>query len=164
MPREADRFADEGGQYGAAFRVFAPGLNDTEFGFYYMNYHSRLPTINGRTGTLAGAIKGSGFITAGQTGAFVFLNTGAPNAAIAAATLAGIDAGLTPVEATIIAQATVGTLLAGGDPSSVISAFATDAFAQTARYFLAYPEDIKLYGFSFKLGCIGSRVSRPPGS
>ena len=149
VPREADRFADEGGQYGAALRVFAPGMNDTEFGFYYMNYHSRLPTINGRTGTLAGAIKAGGFVTAGQTGAFVFLNTGAPNAAIAAATLAGINAGLTPVEATVIAQATVGTLLAGGNPASVINAFATDAFAQTARYFLAYPEDIKLYGLSF---------------
>ena len=149
VPREPDRFAREDGQYGAALRVFAPGLNDTEFGFYFMNYHSRLPTINGRTGSLAGAIKGSGFVTAGQTGAFVFLNTGAPNAAIAAATLAGINAGLTPVEATIIAQATIGTLRLGQDPTSVISAFATDAFAQTAAYFLAYPEDIKLYGVSF---------------
>ena len=42
--------ADDSGQYGAAFRMFAPGLNETEFGFYYLNYHSRLPTINGRTG------------------------------------------------------------------------------------------------------------------
>ncbi|MFQ5349829.1 MAG: DUF1302 domain-containing protein [Thermoanaerobaculia bacterium] len=149
VPREPDRFADESGQYGAALRVFAPGLNDTEFGFYFMNYHSRLPTINGRTGTLAGALKAGGFQTAGQTAAFVFLQTFAPNAAISAGTLAGINAGLTPVEATIIAQATVGTLAAGGDPTSVITAFATDAFAQTARYFLAYPEDIKYYGISF---------------
>ena len=149
VPREADRFADDGGQYGAALRIFAPGLNDTEFGFYFMNYHSRLPTINGRTGTGAGAAKAGGFVTAGQTAAFVLINTGAPNAAISAGTLAGINAGLTPVEATIIAQATVGTALAGGNPASVINAFATDAFGQTARYFLAYPEDIKLYGVSF---------------
>jgi hypothetical protein len=29
------------------------------------------------------------------------------------------------------------------------SAFATDAYAQTARYFVAYPEDVKLYRLSF---------------
>ena len=33
-----------------------PELGGTEFGFYYVNYHSRLPTINGVTGTLQGAM------------------------------------------------------------------------------------------------------------
>ena len=44
--RSPDDRPDEGGQYGAALRVFVPALNDTEFGFYYVNYHSRLPIIN----------------------------------------------------------------------------------------------------------------------
>ena len=35
------------GQYGVAFRYFAPWLNDTEFGLYYIRYHSRLPVLNG---------------------------------------------------------------------------------------------------------------------
>ena len=48
-PRSADDRPDEGGQYGAALRVYAPVLNDTEFGFYYVNYHSRLPLINAIT-------------------------------------------------------------------------------------------------------------------
>ena len=45
--RAPDDRPDEGGQYGIAFRVFSPLLNDTEFGFYHINYHSRLPIING---------------------------------------------------------------------------------------------------------------------
>lgn len=40
-----------GGEYGAALRLYVPELNDTEFGFYYINYHSRLPIINGVVGT-----------------------------------------------------------------------------------------------------------------
>jgi len=33
----------DGGQFGLKFNYYAAWLNDTEFGFYYMNYHSRLP-------------------------------------------------------------------------------------------------------------------------
>lgn len=36
-----------GGQYGIKFEYFSPELNDTEFAFYYMNYHSRVPVISG---------------------------------------------------------------------------------------------------------------------
>ena len=43
VPRERDRDADSTGQYGAALRWFVPGLNGTEFGFYFLNYHSRPP-------------------------------------------------------------------------------------------------------------------------
>jgi len=35
------------GQYGFAAHYFAAGLNDTEFGFYFLNYHSRLPLLSG---------------------------------------------------------------------------------------------------------------------
>lgn len=38
-----DREADDDGQYGLALRWYAQELGDTEFGFYYINYHSRLP-------------------------------------------------------------------------------------------------------------------------
>ncbi|MCH7663769.1 MAG: DUF1302 family protein, partial [Chloroflexi bacterium] len=33
-------------EYGVALRVYSPALNDTEFGFYHIKYHSRLPIIN----------------------------------------------------------------------------------------------------------------------
>ncbi len=90
VPRVGDRKAGESGQYGAAFRLFVPALGGTEFGLYYMNYHSRLPLIMARTGT--------------------------QNA-----------------------------LLVNGN------------YAASAKYFLAYPEDIKLLGLSFnaQLGSTG---------
>ncbi len=45
--RKDDAEPDDGGQYGLAFRYYAEELNETEFGFYYMNIHSRTPVING---------------------------------------------------------------------------------------------------------------------
>jgi len=44
--RQADVEPDDGGQYGLAARYYAEELNDTEFGLYYMNIHSRVPLIN----------------------------------------------------------------------------------------------------------------------
>ena len=151
VPRSPDRFADDGGQYGIALRVFAPNLNETEFGFYFMNYHSRLPTINGRTGTFAGAIQARAFGIAGATALGALGGGAGPSAAINAGVIAGIFNGLSATNATIVSQAAVGTALQAGGAAaaSLVSAFATDAFAQTANYFIAYPEDIKLYGISF---------------
>ena len=149
VPRADDVDAENGGQYGLALRYLAPKLGDTEFGFYYMNYHSRLPTINGQTGTLAGAIQAGG-AGAATVAALTSLGGGnTPAQAIADGTAAGIANGATPLLAGTTATAVVGTQVAGGDGASVGTAFATDAYAQTARYFIAYPEDIKLYGFSF---------------
>ena len=48
-----DRKASDDGQFGVAFRYFAPELNDTEFGFYAMNYHSRTPIYSSVAGTFA---------------------------------------------------------------------------------------------------------------
>jgi hypothetical protein len=49
VQRGPDKKARDDGQFGLAYRVYAPSLNDTEFGFYFMNYHSRLPIISGHT-------------------------------------------------------------------------------------------------------------------
>ncbi|WP_025822176.1 DUF1302 domain-containing protein [Shewanella marina] len=38
---------DDDGQYGVKVGYYAPELNDTEFGFYFINYHSRRPLISG---------------------------------------------------------------------------------------------------------------------
>ncbi len=150
VPRDPDVRADNDGQFGVAFRVFAPSLNDTEFGFYYMNYHSRLPTINGRTGTLAGAINAGTIGGAAPTIIGTALVTAArfgPQAGIQAGAIAGIQAGVDPTVAGAIAQ----TAVLGGPAAaaSAAGAFATDAYAQTASYFIAYPEDIQLFGVSF---------------
>jgi len=92
VPRAADREASDDGQYGAALRWFVPALGGTEFGLYYINYHSRLPVINATTGTFAGVYPG--------------LN-----------------------------------------------------YAASSRYFLSYPEDIKLYGLSFNTQLGGSGIA-----
>ncbi len=47
--RAVDREAKDTGQYGVALRWYAEELNSTEFGFYFMNYHSRLPLVSQRT-------------------------------------------------------------------------------------------------------------------
>ena len=44
------------GQYGGALRILADGLGGTEFGLYFVNYHSRLPVIMANTGTAAGVL------------------------------------------------------------------------------------------------------------
>jgi len=44
--RGEDRFAQDAGQYGIKATWFAESLNGTEFGFYYQNYHSRLPFVS----------------------------------------------------------------------------------------------------------------------
>ena len=51
FPRAQNNNARDGGQYGVAFRYFAPWLNDTEFGLYYLRYHSRLPVLSGQAVT-----------------------------------------------------------------------------------------------------------------
>ncbi len=43
MPFTGDRDADDSGQWGIALRWYSEAFGSTEFGFYYQNYHSRLP-------------------------------------------------------------------------------------------------------------------------
>ncbi|WP_406667765.1 DUF1302 domain-containing protein [Gallaecimonas sp. GXIMD1310] len=40
------REPENGGQYGVKLNWYAPQLGDSEFGFYYLNYHSRRPIIS----------------------------------------------------------------------------------------------------------------------
>lgn len=49
ISRAEDNEPQDGSQFGLAYRVFAPSLNDTEFGFFFMNYHSRLPVVSAVT-------------------------------------------------------------------------------------------------------------------
>jgi hypothetical protein len=62
--RSEDLEARDDGQWGAAFRLFAPALGDTEFGLYYLNYHSRLPLLSAKTGTASGLFAGNYAATA----------------------------------------------------------------------------------------------------
>lgn len=63
-----DQDAKDDGQFGVAFRYFASALNDTEFGFYAMNYHSRTPVVSNIAGRVAGpgALAQLGLLTPAQ--------------------------------------------------------------------------------------------------
>jgi hypothetical protein len=68
-PRAADRDPSDRGQYGAAFRYLASELNNTDFGFYYLNYHSRIPFLSGTKGTVSSVLTGTPLgAPTGQTG------------------------------------------------------------------------------------------------
>jgi len=47
IPRAPDDEPSDSGQWGVAARYFAEALNGTEFGLYYINYHSRTPILSG---------------------------------------------------------------------------------------------------------------------
>ncbi len=94
LGRLGDKDARDSGQWGLALRWFSPELNDTEFGFYTMNYHSRTPILSYVAG----------------------------------------DAGLYDVEDPVTGE------LSG-------------------KYFLEYPEDIRLHGVSFSTNVGSTAVS-----
>ncbi|HET9651712.1 MAG TPA: DUF1302 domain-containing protein [Usitatibacter sp.] len=62
-PRSADRNPSDSGQYGVALRYLAHDFNNTEFGFYYMNYHSRIPFFSGIKGTPSSILTGTPLLT-----------------------------------------------------------------------------------------------------
>jgi hypothetical protein len=61
-PRTADHDPSDNGQYGLAFRYLAHELNNTEFGLYFMNYHSRTPFFSGVKGTPTSILTGGPLI------------------------------------------------------------------------------------------------------
>jgi hypothetical protein len=148
--------ASDSGQYGFNLKYFAPDFNNgTEFGLYFLNYHSRLPLISGMTGTQQGV--GNAFGALNSVGAAAQgLAAGLPiNAAIATAAALGVSrsaaAGGNLSLATATQYATIGanTQLARGDVTAQASNIATHEYALTAGYFTEYPEDIKMIGLSF---------------
>ena len=81
-PRGPDRNPSDHGQWGAALRYLATDLNNTEFGFYAMNYHSRIPMFSGIKGTPTSALTGT---TLGAT----ICAAAASNAALRALCMSG---------------------------------------------------------------------------
>ncbi len=154
--RLATEKPSDSGQFGVNLKYFAPNfIGGTEFGLFFLNYHSRLPLISGRTGTQAGV--GNAFGALNAVGAAAQgLAAGLPvNAAIATAAQLGVArsaaAGGNLNLATATQYATIGanTQLSRGDVTSQASNIATHEYALTSGYFTEYPEDIKLIGLSF---------------
>ena len=126
-PRSADRNPDDSGQFGLAVRVFAPAFNNTEFGIYGMNYHSRTPFLSAVRG--AATVSGLDVFTAGALAA---------GGCTPASTLINFNAMLTALGAN-----------PGGNPLGQGICAAGAAPLVQANYFADYPKDIHLYGVSF---------------
>ena len=61
--RQADVEAQDGNQFGLSARYFAEELNNTEFGVYVMNIHSRVPMVNGVRTSMPGTAIGTATAT-----------------------------------------------------------------------------------------------------
>jgi len=55
IPRTGNRDPRDSGQFGVAARILAPTLNNTEFGVFFLQYHSRTPLVSTTRGTNAAA-------------------------------------------------------------------------------------------------------------
>jgi hypothetical protein len=150
------RKPDDSGQGGINFKLYLPNFNNgTEFGLYFLNYHSRLPLISGRTGTQAGLGNAFGALNAAGAAAQA-LAAGLPlQAAIATGAAVGVSRSAQAggnLSATAAQQyATIGanTQLAGGDVTTQATNLAVNEYAKTAGYFTEFPEDIRMIGLSF---------------
>lgn len=149
-PYQADRGGDAGrticrterditpkddGQWGLGLKYYAGWLNDTELGFYAMNYHSRLPYAGFiATDRPDGSIDptdpvGSAFQLLGNTSDVydgLIGNVGALNDTFNA----------------------IGQTILNLNPDDLAIVGALK-HADSGAVFLEYPEDIKLYGMSF---------------
>lgn len=146
VPRGNDRYADKHGQYGVALRYLAESLNSTEFGLYYLNYHSRAPLISAWTPSTP-------INTNLQTPLTIALVRAGVEQSAAAAQAAGIwslivlqqtnPSALTPTQIATLTAPQTQALISGARSIAFLTS------AATARYFIEYPEDVSLLGASF---------------
>ncbi|SFW52617.1 Protein of unknown function [Pseudomonas sp. NFACC19-2] len=118
----SDINAKNDGQFGVAFRYIAEQLNSTEFGFYFVNYHAKEPTIYADLGAYQG-LDLDAITAAASSGAITSYST--------LQTLAGLG------------NTTAQTLL------GLVNGSATVDVAGQVNARREYVEDIRMYGMSF---------------
>jgi hypothetical protein len=150
------RKPSDSGQGGINFKLYLPNFNNgTEFGLYFLNYHSRVPVISGMSGSQAGLGNAFGALNAAGAAAQA-IAAGLPlQAAIATGAAVGVSrsqqvgGNLSPALAQQYATIGANTHLAGGDVTTQATNLAVNEYAKTAGYFTEFPEDIRLIGVSF---------------
>ncbi len=150
------REPSDSGQFGLNVRFYLPDfLSGTEIGLYYLNYHSRLPLISGRTGTQQGIGNAIGALTAvGAAAQGIAAGLPTPAAiqvAAANAVIRSTQNGGNLTQAQALEYATIGanTHLAAGDVTAQASNLGAHEYAKSAGYFTEFPEDIQLVGLAF---------------
>ena len=176
VTRNPDREPDDSGQWGVAARYLAENLNNTEFGFYFVNHHSRLPLVSAMYGSQEGYDRGLAAADAVSTPGTNTVAAMSPQLTppvtqvvrqrIAKEVAARVPPGTLPSEIdSLVAarlaapetQQQIATEVQRQVKASVGSILATDHYGDTARYFIEYPEDLKVFGVSFstQLGASG---------
>jgi hypothetical protein len=164
ISRGADREPGSSGQFGVNLRYMAEGLGGTEFGFYYMNYHSRLPVISATTptegivvtnitGNTATALQGNAAFMAGLSAASTAAGVPVPTALTV---LIGASLGDPTATATLNALTPLqGLLPTVAGVSGQFSQLELLTRAATGRYIIEFPRDIHLWGASFNTSIKG---------
>lgn len=162
ISRAADNTPSDTGQYGVNLRWLAEKLNNTEFGLYFMNYHSRLPAISAITPTTpvntTAILTGSATLLGGNTtlttGLATALGTTNP-AAIQSALTTLIGATLTNVPASALPAALQPFYPTVANVTGQLSQRELLTAAATGRFQIEFPEDIRLVGASFNTSLKG---------
>ncbi len=163
IPRGTDREPGNSGQFGVNLKWLAHGLNDTEFGLYYMNYHSRLPVISATTPT----VPVNGALAASDSGAILGPLLGASiGAALGTADPVVIGGALTTLIGATLTGVPAGALPAALQPFYATVAGVTSQLAQrellkaaaTGRYIIEFPKDVHLWGASFNTSLKGIAI------
>jgi len=126
--RGADRDARDDGQWGMALRWQG---DNTEYGGYFMNYHSRTPILSVQNADAA-ALAGIGPAAVGVYNTLGISQLGVAGWGGSGLAWNGVGA---PPSAAIFGQA--------------LTLAAAAVAVGNGSYFLEYPEDIRLYGLSF---------------
>ena len=167
VSRGSDRAPGDRGQWGVALRYLAENLNHTEFGLYFVNYHSRLPTIGARTAR-RDALQ-AGLAAAQAVSAPTSATVKALGQAIAQEVTPQVTRKVTqavqaemidPADAPAEVQRQVAALVkdqVGEKVPGIAAALAIDRYGKGGHYFIEYPEDLQLFGLSFNtvLGASG---------
>jgi hypothetical protein len=152
IPRANDREPRNYGQWGLATHYLATNLNHSEFGFYYLNYSSRLPLISAITPTgpiSATLVQSTASSLASSQLAPAMIANGYPAAGVPAALNTLLGAAFTNVPAAALPASlqpfypSAMSIVAGAKKVGLLTA------AATGRYFVEYPKNIGLLGASF---------------
>jgi hypothetical protein len=152
IPRAPDREGNNFSQFGLALRTLVPNLNNTEFGFYYARYHSRVPLISAITpaGPVSPAlVQATASSLAQQNLAPAMVAAGFPAAGVPAALTTLLGAALTGVPASALPANLQPFYPAASQIASGARQVGLLTAAATGRYFIEYPEDIDMLGVSF---------------
>lgn len=155
IPRGPDNRPRNSGQFGIASRIFAPALNQSEFGLFFIQYHSRLPVISARTPTdpiSPTVVQATASNLAQQNLAPAMIANNIPPETVAAVLPQLIGAALTEVPADSLPP-TLAPFAPFYPAAQQIAQGARQVgfltSAATGRYLIEYPESIKVVGLSY---------------